>query len=415
MRSLKIIAVFAVFSAVGGCSKKNPATTVSQQKLTQGLWRLEMDLGEAKLPFNFELKKESETDFYAYIINAKEKIKTLPFRFSGDSLFFKMPVFDCAFEGKIVNQNEFSGQWVNYSKSKDYKIDFTAKFGENFRFVSGKKEMDVSGKWEVTFSKNTTDEYKAVGIFEQVDSKVTGTFLTETGDYRYLEGSVSGSELNLSCFDGSHAFLFTSFKNEAGDLIGTFYSGNHWKDNWVAVRNEKYELTHPDSLTFMKSGFESIHFSFPDLNGNLVSFPSDKYKNKVVILQIMGSWCPNCMDETILLNDFYNKYNAKGLEVISICFERSSDFKVASANVKMHRSHLQAKYDFLIGGPASKESASKALPMLNHVMSFPTSIFIDKSGKVRKIHTGFYGPGTGGYYYNFVDKTSSFIEKLLSE
>lgn len=412
---MKIFFALAVIVTGWGCSKKNSVVVSSDNRLHEGTWRMVMDLGEAGLPFNFELVHESGDNYFANIINAREKIKTLPFRFINDSVYFKMPVFDCAFEGKIINRSEFTGNWVNYGKSKDYKIAFTAKFGEDFRFPSAKKEMDVSGKWEVTFSKNTPDEYKAVGIFEQTDGKVTGTFLTETGDYRFLEGNVSGTELNLSCFDGSHVFLFTSFKNESGDLIGTFYSGNHWKDNWVAVRNEKFELTHPDSLTFMKSGFESISFSFPDLNGNTVSFPSEKFTNKVVIIQIMGSWCPNCMDETRLLNEYYGKYNARGLEVVSLCFERSPDFKTAASNVQLHKSHLGADYDFLICGPASKESASKALPMLNHVMSFPTSIFIDKNGKVRKIHTGFYGPGTGGYYYNFVDKTSSFIEKLLQE
>jgi len=415
MRLLNTCIVLIGLMTTGGCSKKNPVTIPFDNRLQTGTWRMVMKLGEADLPFNFELKKEENGSWYANIINAKEKIKTLPFGFSNDSVYFKMPVFDCVFEGKIINRNEFSGQWVNYSRSKDYKINFAAKYGETFRFPSSKKEMDVSGKWEVTFSKNTPDEYKAVGIFEQTDTKVTGTFLTETGDYRYLEGNVSGSELFLSCFDGSHAFLFTSFKNDSGDLIGTFYSGNHWKDNWVAVRNENFGLTHPDSLTFMNPGFDAINFSFPDINGNTVSFPSEKYKNKVVIIQIMGSWCPNCMDETRLLADYHNKYNVKGLEVISLCFERSSDFTTASANVKLHRSHLGAGYDFLICGPATKESASKALPMLSHVMSFPTCIFIDRNGKVRKIHTGFYGPGTGGYYYNFVDKTSSFIEKLLAE
>lgn len=420
MRIAVILLSLGIMCGGAGCAKRPHTTiTTSDNQLPTGIWRLEMDLGEAKLPFNFELEREEKNGsgyFYATIINGKEKIKTLPFHLTdSDSIYFKMPVFDCAFEGKRTGPGEFSGVWANYSKSKNYRIPFVARSGEAYRFAEGKSTLNVSGKWEVTFSKNTPDEYKAVGLFEQTGTKVTGTFLTETGDYRYLEGNVNGNEMNLSCFDGSHAFLFTSFKNESGDLIGTFYSGNHWKDNWVAVRNESFELTHPDSLTFMKDGFESISFSFPDLSGNTVSFPSEKYDGKVVIIQIMGSWCPNCMDETRLLTEFHKKYNARGLEVISLCFERSSDFNVASDNVKLHQSHLGASYDFLICGPASKESAAKALPMLNHVMSFPTSIFIDKKGKVRKIHTGFYGPGTGGYYYNFVDKTSSFIEKLLAE
>ena len=59
------------------------------------------------------------------------------------------------------------------------------------------------------------------------DGRVTGTFLTETGDYRYLEGVVDGDSLKLSCFDGSHAFLFHAALDQ-DSFRGRFWSGTHW-------------------------------------------------------------------------------------------------------------------------------------------------------------------------------------------
>src|SRR5690606_34823515 len=111
----------------------------------------------------------------------------------------------------------------------------------------------------------------------------------------------------------------------------------------------------------------------------------------------------------------YNSYKEKGLEVVALCFETSNDFEKAKKNVVAHKNHFKANYDFLIAGTANTKSASAALPMLNKVMSFPTTIFIDKKGVVRKVYTGFYGPSTGNYHIQYLEQTTSFIEKLLAE
>jgi len=121
------------------------------------------------------------------------------------------------------------------------------------------------------------------------------------------------------------------------------------------------------------------------------------------------------MDETKVLSDLYNAYNVKGLEVIALAFETSTDFTKSSKDVATHKNYFKAPYEFLIAGQSSVKNASAALPMLSKVMSFPTTIFIDKKGVVRKISTGFYGPSTGAYYTRYIEQTSAFIEKMLNE
>ena len=124
-------------------------------------------------------------------------------------------------------------------------------------------------------------------------------------------------------------------------MQGTFWSGNHSKSQWWAKRNEKIEL--PDATT-ITSVNKPLQFIFPDVDSNMVSLNDDHFKNKVVLLQIMGTWCPNCMDETVYFVDYYNKHHNEGLEIIGLAFEKTTDFKKASANVKRLQLHYQIPY-----------------------------------------------------------------------
>lgn len=401
------------------CNQQQVVVAKSPEKrITEGIWQVRLNLGEHILPFNFTVEQEGGY-YYATITNAEEKIKSEKINFKNDSLSITLPIFNSEFRAKIITAEQIKGFWFNFDKCCDYKIPFSAVANNNFRFDEPKVVsplFNFDGKWEVVFSPNSENEYKAIGAFKQSNEKLTGTFMTETGDYRFLEGNAYGNALYLSCFDGSHAFLFKALADPKDSTInGTFYSGTHWSEPWVAKRNSTFELSNPDSLTFLKEGYDQFSFSFPDLNGTKVTYPSEKTENKVVIVQIMGSWCPNCMDETRFLVDMYERYHDRGLEIISLCFERSPEFDQAAKNVKRHQTHLKAEWDFLITGKNGKDKAASSLPMLNHIMSFPTTIFIDRTGKIRKIHTGFYGPGTGSYYNRFYETTNAFINRLLTE
>ncbi len=388
-----------------------------QSVLVEGNWLLEFQLSENNIaPVNFNLSK-NDTTYQVEFSNAEEKIVAKNIIIKGEEIVISDPVFNTWFEGKIINSSTIEGKW--FKDGKDYKIPFTAKHGELSRFKKPdnlkNSDLNISGKWEVDFSKNTLeDHYKAIGQFQQVDDYVTGTFITETGDYRFLEGNMYNNNLYLSCFDGSHLFLFkaTLVNNQ---LNGVFRSGTHWEEPWVAKRNEDFELTHPDSLTYLKEDYSNLAFTFPNIEGEDVSLSDEKYNGKVVIVNIMGPWCPNCKDETAYLTKLYDNYNEDGLEIIALSFDKSDEFEIAKENLVKIRTFFDAKYDFLIAGKANKISAAKSLPMLNHIMSYPTSIFIDRNGTIRKIRTGFYGPGTGSYYAKYTEGIDGFVKKLLSE
>lgn len=386
-------------------------------KLKKGKWHSELQLTESDvLPFELIVSK-TKGDYQFSIMNGEEEIELASPRVVNDSVYVPFSVFNSELIFSVKNKKNIEGWWYNYNKGKNYRIAFSAFKKKTNRFISPKGQNikdspDLSGKWEVTFEPNTNSSYPAVGIFEQNKSSVTGTFLTETGDYRYLAGNTINDSLFLSCFDGSHAFLFKAAYNN-GNLEGKFFSGNHWKSSWIGEKNDTFELTDPEKLTYLKEDHD-FGFNLPDLNGDTLSFPNDSYMNKVVIVQIMGSWCPNCLDETRYFKELYSKYHDRGLEIISIGYETGNSYDDFKRNIERLKNSLELDFTFLIGGKASKGLAKEHFSMLNNIISFPTTIFIGRDGEVKSVHTGFSGPGTGEYYTEYVNKTNALIESLLA-
>lgn len=392
----------------------------AQTPLKKGTWRGVLTLSEKKneiiLPFNFEVTSLKNMPLIT-IRNAEEKINVTDIIFNKDSVIIKMPLFDSEFK-TVLKNDTLSGIWINYNKKEKNIIPFEAYYNDKRRFVTSKNaSLDFTGKYEVTFDAGKESEYKAVGIFKQTGNKLTGTFLTETGDYRYLEGSVQNNQMALSCFDGSHAFLFFAnspkTKGKADSLSGEAFYGISGIEKWTAIRNEKFELKDPESITYLKNPDEKITFSFPNLNGQTVSLSDEKFKNKVVVIQLMGTWCPNCMDETAYLAKVYNQYKSKGLEVVALAYERATDFEKAKNNLLRSKKRLGADYEFLITGLSGAAKASESMPFLNKVSAFPTTIILDRKHKVKSIYTGFSGPATGKEYENYKSKTESLLIQLL--
>lgn len=416
-KSTKVALLFSMLTVLTFSCKLEKQSETTDKEIALGKWRGVLELESNTLPFLFEVK-DTLGNYIFEITNGAERIFVDEISVQGDSFFIKLPVFDSEIKGKTSGK-ELAGNWYNNARSKNNVIPFKAFHAMDKRFIaSNKPNHNITGKWEIGFyNPSETGDFtvqKAIGEFKQKDEIVTGTIITPTGDYRYLEGVVEGDEVMFSSFDGAHAFLFKA-KIENGRMDGDFWSGLHWNEKWLAERNDGFTLPDADSLTFLNKGFSKIDFTFPDLSGKKVSFKDEKYQNKAVIIQIMGSWCPNCLDETVFLTELHNQYNSEGLEIIALAYETSPDFNHAKANVERLVKKVNAKYDFLIAGTSNKKVASETLPFLNHVMAFPTTVFVDRKGSVRKIHTGFTGPGTGSYYDKYVEKTTFLVEKLINE
>ncbi len=384
----------------------------AQGKLKTGVWRgVLQPVAGGELPFNFEVKDTAGRQQLT-IFNAGERFKVKDIRVKGDSVFIHMPLFDSEFKLQ-QKANTLTGNWIRHLGNRDAVIPFTAQHNVKWRFFAKPETpaYQITGRWSAIFGEGAERD-TTVGEFVQKGNRVTGTFLTTTGDYRYLEGAINGKKLYLSCFDGGHAFLFTANLQDAK----TMTNGLFGTTPWTAVKNPKAKLPDAYSLTVLKPGYKKIEFSFPDLNGQKVSLNDARFKNKVVILQIMGSWCPNCMDETAYLVNYYKKYHKKGVEVLGLAYERSAEFEQARKAVLQEKNHFNVPYPLLLTGYTNnKQETAKSLPMLSNFLAFPTTIIIDKKGDVRKIYTGFSGPGTGAHYTDFVNGFERLTDNLLAE
>ncbi len=383
--------------------------------LSEGIWLGELEVQDNEiLPFNFELKKNDSGQVFIEIYNAAEVIKVEEVTLKNDSIVIKTPVFEGYIAGKFT-ETSIQGKFIK--ESLDRIVPFKAIFGKEERFsAKNNPQVNVSGIWEVEFSPNTEDSYLGKGIFTQNGNKVAGTFRTATGDYRYLEGIMDGDIMKVSAFDGAHAFLFTA-KVTDSSLGGTFYSGNHFQEPFIAKRNESFELPDANSLTYLKKGYDKLAFSFPDINGSLISLDDDRFKNKAVIVQIMGTWCPNCLDETKFLVNYLKENTKLDVEVVALAFEYAKTNEKAFKSINRLKTAIGVDYPILLAqfGTSNKSKAQEKLPMLNHVLSYPTTIFIDKKGAVRKIHTGFNGPATGDKYEEFKKEFDGFVKVLANE
>ncbi|MDZ4751201.1 MAG: TlpA disulfide reductase family protein [Flavobacteriales bacterium] len=376
-----------------------------------GDWTLLFWVDELKIPIRLEIDSLGKFAIY----NAGEVIKLDSVVYFKDSFRLEMPLFQSHLTGKVWSTDSISGEWKDRSRDGDYSVAFTAVPG-NIKYISNSEP--VWETYDVTFSPDSAENvYKAVLKLATSDNRknVRGTFLTETGDYRYLSGERHGDEFYLSCFDGSHLFYFDGEMKGDSVLGGYFASGKHWNEPWEARRDENAGLHDPDSLTFLVNSDQPFSFRAKNIQGDQVTFENGFFKDKVTLVQIFGSWCPNCTDESRWLKQVYERYNGAGFQVVPVAFERGTDMQEMRAGVQKQWRELEMPYPPFIGGKSHKGEAGKVFSMLSKVMSYPTAIIIDRSGNVRKIHTGFYGPGTGKFYTHHTEKLEMFIKQLLEE
>lgn len=375
-------------------------------------WRVEIQLPEIALPVGLHLARDGSV---AWFSNGVERVEVGEVTVDGDRYTLRFPAFNNHLE--LQRQDDrLSGTLTLVKRGYEQHMPVEARPDPGYRFSPDPQaEIDVTGRWEVTFTDADGNQGSAIGEFDQQGSALTGTFLTPTGDYRYLAGEVDGRTLKLSTFDGAHAYVFTATMDEFGHLNGDFWSGTRWHETWEARRNFDAELPDAYSLTYLKPGYETVEFTFPDLEGEPVSLDDPKFQGKVVLVTLAGSWCPNCADEAEFLADYYRENRDRGLEVITLLFEHVREFDAAAALGRELRDKHGIEFDVLVAGYSDKAEAAQALPMLNQVLAYPTMIFIDRAGEVRRIHTGFKGPGTGEHYREFVREFNEFMDELLAE
>jgi thiol-disulfide isomerase/thioredoxin len=389
-------------------------------KLKNGFWRATIDRADGhQIVFNFKTK-DSASKKIIYVINGSEHLLVDSVETRADSIFIQMPFFESSFQAKITEGGNLQGNWIKKYGRRIQVLPFNATFNNKERFkITAPPEADISGRWMTEFKKPGNKTSNIVAEFKQQGSYLSGTFLDPTGDYRFLQGVVSGDSLKLSSFDGAHSFLFTAKIDNARQISGgKYYSGATSVEEWSAMKDQNVKVSDGFSEASINKDAGKLNFSFPDSDdSSMVSINDKRFKDKVVIIQILGSWCPNCMDETKFLSDFYNKNQRRGVEMIGLAYERTPDFGSSQKALQPFKKRLDVEYPVLITGVtvSDPQKAEKTLPQLESIAAFPTTIFVDKKGNIRKLESGFSGPATGEHYTEFKKKFNKIVDDLLDE
>ena len=381
-----------------------------------GTYRVVLQTPGGELPFGLELaQKDSQP--VGYLINGQEKLLLSDVKITGSHIEIGMPGYENVLKAD-ASGNSLQGEvYLVKPNEKNQHVPLRATLGDDYRFFKtpSNDNADVSGRWAVKFLDDSGAPEVAVGEFTQSHDAVSGTILTTTGDHRYLAGQVKGDELYLSTFDGAHVFLYKAKIAADGSLDGDWWSGLAYHEKWNGKRDAAAQLPDAYGLTAMRAGVKQFDFAFPDLSGKTVSSKDPQFRGKVLIVALAGSWCPNCHDEAAFLAPLYKDYRGRGLEIVSLQFEHFGDFERAAQATQRFRQHYGIEYTTLIAGISDKDEAAKKLPMLKSFVAFPTTVFIDRKGNVRKIHTGYTGPATGDHYVQFVNEVKTTLDQLLAE
>jgi len=380
-------------------------------------WRCTLDVGGEDLPF--ELRIEGDEGF---IVNGAERIAVAEFERTDERLVLGFPHYDSRVVATRVEGGGYEGVWSKRRRGTEVaKVPFRAASGFPWRFepIGGISQVPeaAAGRWRVDFESDDSD---AVGLFQVAGGiDMTGTFMTRTGDYRYLAGDFTGSTLRLSCFDGAHAFLFIARMQEPGVLSGNFWSGNWWREGWTAVQDE--EVSIPDAygeLNLLETGtVDEVLVLTPEgveTTVGALAAPADRPAPRATLVQILGTWCPNCFDETEYLKELHERYADRGLSIVGLCFELSGDAERDRTQIARFAKVRDVPYPLAFAGEADKPGAAAALGLTDRVLSFPTTIFVDGAGRAVSVHSGFNGPATGDAHLRLREEFEQRIEELLA-
>lgn len=408
---MKKYLIFGLSAALVFASCKNEKQ--ENKTLKDGKWHAEFNTKDGNIPFTFEVEKGSSDSLaIVTLINGAERVPLEGITYKGDSVFIPIKAYDTELKG-VIKGDTITGLFRKLFSEEDKGLEFKAIYGNNPRFSTEGSSVDsLDGKWDIQFI-TETETKNNVGIFSQKDGILTGSILTNSGDFRYLEGASDQNGFRLSAFAGLSPYLIQGKFIDKDNFEGEFITARG-SQKIKGIRNANARLADPYGLTQLKKGYNSIELKLPNLKGNEISLTDSKFKDKVVVISILGSWCPNCLDEAEFLAPWYKENKDRGVEIVGLAFERKDDpeyiQKVLSNLIKKY----DITYDVLVGGKIS--DSEKVLSTLDGgLKSYPTTIFIDKKGIVRKIHTGFNGPATGLFYDEFKTDFNKLVDELLAE
>jgi thiol-disulfide isomerase/thioredoxin len=388
-------------------------TLLASGQSVEGTWDATVTVNNVSVPFRIEIDGTG-TDVHSYFFNGDDRVNpSNSGMFQSGSLVLTFDSYATKLEATL-NDGILTGTYGGVSGNA---YAFHAKRHDpSLAASSDQHAPDISGLWEIQV-KSPKAESAWHFVVNQKGAKIDAAILRVEGDTGTLSGNFKDGKFFLSHFAGERPFYVEVTPQSDGSLqmqIASF----HDTQNLVALRPAEARARNlappddPTQHTKVKDPAQPLRFSFPDMNGRIVSSTDEQFQGKVVLLNITGSWCPNCHDEAPFLEELYRKYRGQGLEIVALDFEPAEQLKsLLRARAFIKRYGIE--YTYLIAGEPSQ--MNEKIPQAENLNAWPTTFFIGRNGLVRTIHTGFTSRASGELDSRLRDNVRNEIGQLLSE
>ena len=375
-----------------------------------GTWRAVLDLAGGPLPFALQIGRPAGGGgWFGQLCNGEKCQAFSKVGVEGNSVTLEIADYAATMTAKLRGDS-LAGSYRNVGSNGPRTIPFRAARG---RPPVTPAPRNLVGCWDATFFQELGTSPR---VFEFRDGPygIQGTLISSTSDYGPFSGTASADSFAIGYFDGSFVYLITG-KMKGDTLRGIFHAGLRTQTPWLAVRSSGApHLKAPTEITFADTS-QPFRFRFPDLQGRVIGSDDPRFKGKVVLVDIFGTWCPTCHEGTPELIRLYNRYRGRGLEIVGLAFEVSGDSAVDGPLVRRYRDKFRIPFPLLLAGSSDVEAIEGALPQLRGAGAFPTIVFLGRDGRVRRVHAGFHGLAAGAQHQRQVREFEVEIEKLLAE
>lgn len=395
-------------------------TSCGRQSPEKSVWTGTMKLYDEKLlDWSMELDLTRGRERGMFLVGGmKEPIPEIHRR--GDTLEFVFSEYGAAMEG-VLRGNSWSGAYYRF-RADTTALAFAATAGIlHTEPDTGESRTEtmirLAGRFRAYFyNPDESIDSSSIASFSVRGDSVFGTFLAPDGDYGLLAGKQRGEQVRLHRFTGWQAMLI-EMRYFAGRWLGRMYSfGRPPVRFTLEPVAAQHAVPTPEKPTRVRRGFTKFTFEGIDPEGNFVTSGDARFKGKALIVDIMGTWCHNCLDAAPVLRSLYDEFGTRGIEIVALSFEIKPDTTLALKNLALYRDRFDLKFPLLFTGTTQRSNVERRIgSVLENFAAYPTTLFIDAHGAIVHIHTGFNGPGTGEEYQREIELYRSWARRIAQE
>ena len=384
------------------------SAAAARSRPPDGEWKAVLDLAGGALRFTAVLERSGGA-WKGRLCNGNQCQPFSAVRVRDDSVTLELADYAAAIDARHTGDS-LVGTYHNVGSRGPRVIPFRAARGI---WPSEPGPSPLLGRWDASFF---GDWGSSPRVFELRNGPkgLEGTVISNSGDYGHFWGRAHADSFSMAHFDGSFVYMLTG-RLEGDTLRGTFHAGLRTQTPWKAIRSTGRPHLKPPTEVTRADTLAPFRFAFPDLNGRLVRNSDARFKGKVVLVDVFGTWCPTCHDAAPTLVRLWRKYHDRGLEIVGLAYEVSGDTAVDGALVRRYRDKFRLPFPLLLAGISDTEEAAATLPQLDGFGAFPTTIFLGRDGRVKRVHAGFHGPATGASHTALVREFEREVERLLDE